>query len=205
MAWCREATSHYLSQYWPDLCRQMASLGLNELMLCQWSLENSGSPHWLHVSLIHCSSPITQCRWGVPQTIFGPASPTTRFKFKFFIVLTARTRASWTAGHVSYPADSPIATKLRLCNSLLSHLSGRSPMVRDWGLFAPTHFNHSSRSTGISFCFRPNSVQVITEKVYACHNSWAVMKKSVAICLCQKWNFCNLNFPWSLNYDKKNI
>ena len=31
MAWCRQATSHYLSQCWPDLCRQMASLGPNEL------------------------------------------------------------------------------------------------------------------------------------------------------------------------------
>ena len=28
-AWCRQATSHYLID--PDLCRQMASLGPNEL------------------------------------------------------------------------------------------------------------------------------------------------------------------------------
>ena len=32
MAWCRQATSHYLSQCFdPDLCHHMASLGLNEL------------------------------------------------------------------------------------------------------------------------------------------------------------------------------
>ena len=32
MAWCRQATSHYLSQCWhPDLCHHMASLGHNEL------------------------------------------------------------------------------------------------------------------------------------------------------------------------------
>ena len=30
MAWCRQATSHYLSQFWPDLCRHMASIGHNE-------------------------------------------------------------------------------------------------------------------------------------------------------------------------------
>ena len=31
MAWCRQATSHYLSQCGLDLCRHMASLGHNEL------------------------------------------------------------------------------------------------------------------------------------------------------------------------------
>ena len=32
MAWCRQATSHYLSPCWLRMiCRQMASLGLNEL------------------------------------------------------------------------------------------------------------------------------------------------------------------------------
>ena len=31
MACCRQAISHYLNQCWPDLCRHMASLGLNEL------------------------------------------------------------------------------------------------------------------------------------------------------------------------------
>ena len=31
MAWCRQATSHYLSQCWPRSMLQMASLGLNEL------------------------------------------------------------------------------------------------------------------------------------------------------------------------------
>ena len=32
MAWCRQATSHYLSQCWPiSLCRHMPSLGPNEL------------------------------------------------------------------------------------------------------------------------------------------------------------------------------
>ena len=30
MAWCREATSHYLSQCWPDLCQHMASLDPHE-------------------------------------------------------------------------------------------------------------------------------------------------------------------------------
>ena len=32
MAWCHQATSHYLSQCWPDLdpCHHMASLGHNE-------------------------------------------------------------------------------------------------------------------------------------------------------------------------------
>ena len=35
IAWCRQATSHYLSQCWPNLCRHMASLGPNELN--QWS------------------------------------------------------------------------------------------------------------------------------------------------------------------------
>ena len=31
MAWCHQATSHYLSQCDPDLCRHMASLGHNAL------------------------------------------------------------------------------------------------------------------------------------------------------------------------------
>ena len=32
MAWCRQATSHYLNQCWPSsMCRHMASLGHNEL------------------------------------------------------------------------------------------------------------------------------------------------------------------------------
>ena len=31
MAWCRQATSHYLSPWWPRSMRQMVSLGLNEL------------------------------------------------------------------------------------------------------------------------------------------------------------------------------
>ena len=31
MAWCRQATSHYLSQFDPDIWRHMASLGHNEL------------------------------------------------------------------------------------------------------------------------------------------------------------------------------
>ena len=36
MAWCHQATSHYLSQCWwsdPDLCCHMASLGPNELLM----------------------------------------------------------------------------------------------------------------------------------------------------------------------------
>ena len=34
MAWCRQATSHYLSLVDPDLCRHMVSLSHNELRLC---------------------------------------------------------------------------------------------------------------------------------------------------------------------------
>ena len=34
MAWCRQATSHYLSQFDPDKCCHMASLGHNELTHC---------------------------------------------------------------------------------------------------------------------------------------------------------------------------
>ena len=33
MAWCRQAASHTWANVDPDLCRQMASLGLNELIL----------------------------------------------------------------------------------------------------------------------------------------------------------------------------
>ena len=40
MAWCRQATRHYLRQCYPDLCRQMVLLGLNELIrqyiICQF-------------------------------------------------------------------------------------------------------------------------------------------------------------------------
>ena len=36
MAWCRQATSHYLSQCWPRSMLQMASLGLNELTYWGW-------------------------------------------------------------------------------------------------------------------------------------------------------------------------
>ena len=33
MAWCRQAKSHCLSQYWPSsICRHLASLGHNELI-----------------------------------------------------------------------------------------------------------------------------------------------------------------------------
>ena len=34
MAWCRQATSHYLSSVDPDLGRHMAALGPNELTHC---------------------------------------------------------------------------------------------------------------------------------------------------------------------------
>ena len=45
MAWCRQATSHYLSECWPLFCRYMAAQGHNVIilaMICQfkWS-------HWL--------------------------------------------------------------------------------------------------------------------------------------------------------------
>ena len=33
MAWCRQAKSHSWANVDPDLCHQMASLGLNELNL----------------------------------------------------------------------------------------------------------------------------------------------------------------------------
>ena len=36
MAWCHQATSHYLTNVDPDLCRHMASLGLNEL-ICSYN------------------------------------------------------------------------------------------------------------------------------------------------------------------------
>ena len=43
MAWYSQATSHYLSQCFdPDLCRQMASLGLNELTLLMHACECCG-------------------------------------------------------------------------------------------------------------------------------------------------------------------
>ena len=32
MAWCHQATSHYLGQCWPKLCHHMVSLGHNELI-----------------------------------------------------------------------------------------------------------------------------------------------------------------------------
>ena len=47
MAWCRQATSHYLSQFWPRPCRHMASLGLHEL---KWVAvryrDNKWPPGW---------------------------------------------------------------------------------------------------------------------------------------------------------------
>ena len=33
MAWCRQTTSHFLSQCWPRTCRHMVSLGHNEVSL----------------------------------------------------------------------------------------------------------------------------------------------------------------------------
>ena len=38
MAWCRQATSHYLSQCWPRSSRHMASPGHNELILLSHGL-----------------------------------------------------------------------------------------------------------------------------------------------------------------------
>ena len=45
MAWCHQATSHYLSQCWPRSCRHMTSLGHNELRKGngQWSDYTSGN------------------------------------------------------------------------------------------------------------------------------------------------------------------
>ena len=54
MAWCHQATSHYLSQLWPDLCRHMASLGHNELN--SWTT----SSFFLQISL-HVTSWVTIC------------------------------------------------------------------------------------------------------------------------------------------------
>ena len=48
MAWCCQATSHYLSQCFnQDLCRQMASLGLSELSL---SVQSVGGGRGCEVS-----------------------------------------------------------------------------------------------------------------------------------------------------------
>ena len=41
MAWCRQATSHYLSQCWPDPCHHMASLDHDELKVTSWALGQS--------------------------------------------------------------------------------------------------------------------------------------------------------------------
>ena len=48
MAWCRQATSHYRNQCWPDLCRHVMTLGLNELNSAQ------------HLSLIEEVSMVTE-------------------------------------------------------------------------------------------------------------------------------------------------
>ena len=44
MAWCCQASSHYLSQCWPDLCRHMASLGHNEFT-------------WVSGDIPYCTAP----------------------------------------------------------------------------------------------------------------------------------------------------
>ena len=36
LAWCNQATSHTWANVHPDLCHQMASLGLNELKKKRW-------------------------------------------------------------------------------------------------------------------------------------------------------------------------
>ena len=44
MAWCRQAASHQLSQYWPRYMLHMASLGNNELKqhyLCKYTIKDS--------------------------------------------------------------------------------------------------------------------------------------------------------------------
>ena len=56
MAWCRQATSHYLSNVDPDLCRQIASLGLNELCMCHNSRSVIPNPPYLACCGKACSS-----------------------------------------------------------------------------------------------------------------------------------------------------
>ena len=80
MAWCRQATSHYLSQCWPHLCRHMASLGHNELT--QWPPGDLNQSHfeayfndwWLR----HVELPSDQCQWKalyfVNEYLFGACS-----------------------------------------------------------------------------------------------------------------------------------
>ena len=52
MAWCCQATSHYLSQCWPrSVSPYMASLGHNELKLCQVEHNNSWIS-WYFIGLI---------------------------------------------------------------------------------------------------------------------------------------------------------
>ena len=59
MAWCRQATSHCLSQCWPrSICLQMASLGLNELK----SAIMAGDAQWVQVTAWHLfgAKPLTK-------------------------------------------------------------------------------------------------------------------------------------------------
>ena len=54
MAWCRQATSHYLSQWWLRSMSPMASLGFNELKSCHISAKSSQ---------ITCNSTISSNSW----------------------------------------------------------------------------------------------------------------------------------------------
>ena len=63
MAWCRQATSHYLSQWWP-ICRHMVSLGPNEFKL----ITRNSSMH-THSEMLSCechslANKSTSIGWG---------------------------------------------------------------------------------------------------------------------------------------------
>ena len=59
MAWCRQATSHYLSQCWPrSMCCHMASLGHNVLSLASFP----GLESWY--------SPCQNVCWSNPRGVF---------------------------------------------------------------------------------------------------------------------------------------
>ena len=63
----------------------------------QWPLKNDGKFHWSHEPTMHCD-------WGNPNLYLD--QPITKWWCQSI------------RGHVSYPTDSPIVTKLGLCSSL---------------------------------------------------------------------------------------
>ena len=59
MAWCRQATSHYLSQCWPRSLRHMVSLGHNELIgpLRTYFIETGMKIQWFSCTKINFKMP----------------------------------------------------------------------------------------------------------------------------------------------------